>query len=370
MSEPGGATRGGRESRSTQRWWSPPPFSTAASGWALLPLRGFLAVTFTFAGLQKLANPGFFDTANPISIQSQLAQAAGRSPLSFLITHLQHAAVPIGVAIALGELAVGLGTGLGLFTRVAACGGLALSLSLFLTVSFHSSPYYTGSDIVFVFAWVPMIVAGSGGVLALDSVVPRLVRRRSGEGLEVGSVDDIDRRTFVAKSLATLGVGGMAVVLAGLGAGIGRMAGRSSGPSAAPDTPTLRKQPSRSGAGTSAASSPAAAGSASSAAHPSGSDVGSASYVPVGGAASFTDPATGDPALVVQPEAGTFVAFDAVCPHEGCTVQFYESSDRFICPCHGSEFNGRTGALLRGPATRGLTEIQIAEGPDGQLYAV
>ena len=43
---------------------------------------------------------------------------------------------------------------------------------LFLTVSFHSSPYYTGSDIVFVFAWLPMIIGGAGGVLALDHLPP------------------------------------------------------------------------------------------------------------------------------------------------------------------------------------------------------
>ena len=30
--------------------------------------------------------------------------------------------------------------------------GAALSVLLFLAVSFHSSPYYTGADIVFAFA--------------------------------------------------------------------------------------------------------------------------------------------------------------------------------------------------------------------------
>jgi thiosulfate dehydrogenase [quinone] large subunit len=101
---------------------------------------------------------------------------------------------------------------------------------------------------------------------------------------------------------------------------------------------------------------------------PAGTKIGPAKDVPVGGAASFQDPSSGDPALVVQPAAGTFVAFDAVCPHAGCTVQYSDTARLFICPCHGSEFNGRTGAVEVGPAQSGLTELKIAEGSDGDLY--
>ena len=89
----------------------------------------------------------------------------------------------------------------------------------------------------------------------------------------------------------------------------------------------------------------------------------------MGGAGSFTDPATGDPSLVIQPRAGTFVAFDAVCPHAGCIVQYDNADKVFVCPCHGSIFNGDTGAVEQGPAPTGLQRIRIAEGPDGQLYA-
>src|ERR1035441_6358681 len=45
----------------------PPVRAWELSEWALLPLRLFLGVTFTFAGLQKLANPNFFDSKSPIS---------------------------------------------------------------------------------------------------------------------------------------------------------------------------------------------------------------------------------------------------------------------------------------------------------------
>ena len=85
--------------------------------------------------------------------------------------------------------------------------------------------------------------------------------------------------------------------------------------------------------------------------------------------ASFSDPSTGDPSIVIQPKAGKFVAFDAVCPHAGCTVGYDQSAAVLLCPCHGSQFNATTGAVEVGPAATGLKPITIAEGGNGQLYA-
>src|SRR5579872_3995360 len=137
--------------------------------WALLPLRCFLGATFLFAGLQKLANPNFLNSQSANSIQAQLIAATRVSPIKFLLTHLVQFAKPIGIIIALAEIAIGVGALLGLWTRVAAAGGAIVAFSLFLTVSFHSSPYYVGADIVFFFAWLPFIIAGSGSRLSMDS---------------------------------------------------------------------------------------------------------------------------------------------------------------------------------------------------------
>src|SRR5579863_6036872 len=114
----------------------------AQPGAHLLPVRGFLGVTFTFAGLQKLANPAFFRASSPTSIQQQLADVRATSPVHELIALAQHAPVLFGVLIALGELAAGLATLAGLLTRAAAGGGMLLSLTFFLTVSWTTSPYY------------------------------------------------------------------------------------------------------------------------------------------------------------------------------------------------------------------------------------
>lgn len=343
-------------------------------GRALLPLRAFLGFTFCFAGLQKLANPRFFDAADPASIQSQLAGAARLSPIHAVIAPLVHLAVPLGILIACGELAIGIGTLLGLWSRLAAAGGVTLSLMLFLTVSFHATPYYTGSDIVFVFAWTPLLLAGAGSVLSVDAAIPAWVARRArGEEDEPRSwpaSQEAGRREVVLKTAATVAAAAAAVIAGGIAAGWGRLAGGTASSTAGARTRPV--MPAGHGS-TRATAKPGkhrekhhGKGKKS---HPPGTAIGPASRVPVGQAASFQDPATGDPAIVVQPRAGQFLAFDAVCPHAGCTVAYDASAKLFVCPCHGSEFSASTGAVERGPAATGLTTIAIAEASDGQLYA-
>ena len=101
---------------------------------------------------------------------------------------------------------------------------------------------------------------------------------------------------------------------------------------------------------------------------PSGTAIGPAADVPAGQAASFQDPATGDLSIVIQPRSGQFLAFDAVCPHAGCTVGYDPTAKVIVCPCHGSQFSASTGAVEVGPAATGLKRLAIAEGSDGQLY--
>jgi thiosulfate dehydrogenase [quinone] large subunit len=330
-------------------------------GRALLPLRAFLGFTFCFAGLQKLANPGFFQASNPGSIQAQLAGAVRRSPIHTLISPLTHLAVPLGLLIAVAELAIGLGTLLGLWQRLAAAGGVALSLMLFLTVSFHSSPYYTGADIVFAFAWTPLL-AGAGPLLSADAAIA--ARARARRGSRRVSAEEASRREVVLKGTVTAAAAVAGLILGGAVAGLGRLAG---GTKNNPGTAQLSPTQSASAPGaTPSSSGPSGPGGS----HPAGTAIGPAKDVPVGGAASFTDPRTGDPSIVIQVTAGKFVAFDAVCPHAGCTVEYDQSAAHIACPCHGSQFNAATGAVETGPAATGLNPITIAKGSNGQLYAI
>jgi cytochrome b6-f complex iron-sulfur subunit len=56
--------------------------------------------------------------------------------------------------------------------------------------------------------------------------------------------------------------------------------------------------------------------------------------------------------------AASFAAYSAVCPHAGATVEYNASSSSFLCAAHGSTFSS-TGALIQGPATRGLTKLEV-----------
>jgi thiosulfate dehydrogenase (quinone) large subunit len=398
------------------RFDAPPPRAWALSGWALVPLRAFLGITFCFAGLQKLANPNFFNANSPSSIQAQLIASIRISPLHQLLGHLLGFAVPIGIIIALAELAVGLGTILGLWTRVAAAGGMVLAITLFLTVSFHSSPYYTGADIVFVFAWIPLVLAGSGGVLSLDGVIaarvadeydlgpPAIVpvrfslvqqvcghydndscNARSGGRCDVrgcpflsadpagltsivkqGGLDSIGRRSVVLGGTAVVAAAVAGGVVAGAAAGLGRVVGGVE----SPGNQSVTLAPSHTGtsgaSGTGATTTTPATSTPTTTAH-AGTPVGQASQIPVGGAASFTDPKTGDPGLVLQLEKDHFVAYDAICPHAGCTVGYSSAARLIVCPCHGSEFDPNTGAVVSPPAAQGLSSIKVAVDANGQL---
>jgi len=378
------------------------PWPLWTSGWILLPLRLFLGFTFLYAGLQKFADPHFLRASAPGSVQAQLHAAVHNSPLGSHLAGLASHAFIVGVLIALAEVAVGAGALVGLWTRAAAAGGLALSLGFLLTVSWHSHPYYLGPDIVFAAAWVPIVLAGAGedprlsldaflrrrteddmGVLPAETVPVAFanVQRVCG-GYDAGRcryqrgapcrsagcpvletppvadpllADEVDRRAFLRRAqTAGLFLAGGVVASAAV-AGIGRaMAGRGGG------HPTTALSPTGSAGGHGpATTSPPAGGH-------SGVAIGPASAVPVGAVARFSDPGSGDPAYVVQPTAGSYAAFSAICPHAGCQVQPSGSSG-FQCPCHGARF-GPTGSLVQGPASRSLTPITVAKGADGQLY--
>jgi thiosulfate dehydrogenase (quinone) large subunit len=404
----GPSTRRRRHGRLAPR---PPARASWLSGWALLPLRVFLGVTFCVAGLQKLANPNFFKTTDPAGIYAQMVAAQRFSPLHPILGHLLRFSTPLGVIIALGELAVGLGVLLGLFTRVAAVGGAIISLSLFLTVSYATSPYYTGADIVFLFAWTPLIVAGSGGVLSLDALIAQRARaeRQAGPATPVAvpfslvqricghyqsgrcqamhnapcdpgpcpflrtAADpvaerqrgDLTRRELMLGAGAAAAAGVAGLVAAGAAAGIGRAVGGAKPP---PSAVSLSPTRQRSTTTTTAAPNQGTTSTTAVAKRPPGTAIGPAKEVPVGGWAAFTDPKSRLPSLVIQLDAGRFVAYDAVCPHEGCTVGYVPSQSIIVCPCHGSEFNPDSGAVVQGPAPHGLGRIGVAEGPDGQLY--
>ena len=58
--------------------------------------------------------------------------------------------------------------------------------------------------------------------------------------------------------------------------------------------------------------------------------------------------------LLAQTSATVFSAVEAVCTHEGCTINGAEGAT-YVCPCHGSRYN-RSGQVLAGPARASLRQ--------------
>jgi cytochrome b6-f complex iron-sulfur subunit len=63
------------------------------------------------------------------------------------------------------------------------------------------------------------------------------------------------------------------------------------------------------------------------------------------------------------------MALYKVCTHLGCLYAWRDQEGKFICPCHGSQFE-YDGTYIRGPAPRSLDQfvVQVLS-PDGEVLA-
>lgn len=366
------------------------------NGWILVPLRLFLGVTFVYAGMQKLTDPQYFNPAAHGYVGRQIAAFATGSPLhEFLMNVTVPHAVLFGGLAAYGELAIGLGVLSGLALRIASLFGFLINLTFFLSADWHVFPYFYGSDIVFLFCWLTLLIAGPANqsLPASDTWLVRwLVKhaeparqaRRAAIcawvfGVRIDPAPDLlsrqdeqlskrmpkqqpdsqyrtwqleqaqqqSRRNFVWGTLT----GGVAMLtLAWLAETLHLLPDRSSSESdLSPDqeevTPTL--------------GSPVTSDTPTSTL-PDGviAQIGS---VPANSSVNFTLPSNGDPGILIHLNNGQFVAYDATCTHAGCPVDYDPSSQQLICPCHGAAFDpSKAAAVLNGPAQTPLASVQIS----------
>ncbi|MET9420782.1 MULTISPECIES: DoxX family membrane protein [unclassified Streptomyces] len=151
-------------------------FRERAGRYALLPLRVFLGVTFIYAGIDKLTDSAFMSATGTGSIGEMMNAVRDSSAVPALVDLALKNPEGFGYAIALGEVAVGIGTLIGLLARLAALGGALISLSLWLTVSWQTDPYYYGNDLAYLMAWLPLVLAGAS-LFSLDALIA--ARRRT-----------------------------------------------------------------------------------------------------------------------------------------------------------------------------------------------
>jgi thiosulfate dehydrogenase (quinone) large subunit len=338
---------------------------------ALFPLRLFLGVTFVYAGIQKLSDPGFLHPGAPTYIGTQLEGFARGTPGGFLLTTfaLPHPALA-GVGVAIAEILIGLLVTAGLFTRVAAAAGLGLNFVLFLTASWHTTPYFLGPDLVFSFAWLPFVLAGAEGQPSLDDLVerhsPSLERRVRLNAPPGDAPEPLTTRRVLLAEFA-----GAAVAIAGVSAlakGTYTAARSLAAGSAAGQSASATHGSAGGGAqnGTAAGGGAAEANGGSSL--PSGAvKLGPGSRLPSGQAATYTDPTDGSPDILIRDTEGNLKAFSAVCTHAGCTVGY--EGGVIVCPCHGGEYSAETGQVIAGPPPSPLAPKRVLE-TGGQIYAV
>ncbi|HYL42736.1 MAG TPA: TQO small subunit DoxD [Ktedonobacteraceae bacterium] len=368
-------------------------------------MRLFLGVTFIYAGVQKLADPQFFKPTAPGFIGRQIIGFAHGSPLhGFLLQFVVPHSHFFGVLVIAGEIAIGLGTLVGFLLRPAAFFGLLISLMFFLTASWHVYPYFYGADIVFIFCWLTLLLAGPAktGYPALDTLwvqwllspgqqaryAPALSLLlgvdESAKGVPIPNNDvpmtgnavpaqnrrgpvnarpnqqqgkarpnqqqskyaaarrsKESRRNFLLGTV-TGGVGMLG--LAWLWNALHIFSGLSEDAPASTSTATATSNT----AGSTA--TPSAGGTA----------IAQVSQVKNNSSVSFTLASNGDPGILVRLNDGNFVCYDATCTHAGCPVDYDPSSQLLVCPCHGAEFDpSKSAAVVQGPTDTPLTNVPI-----------
>jgi thiosulfate dehydrogenase (quinone) large subunit len=307
-----------------------------------VPLRMFLGVTFVYAGLQKISDPGFLQPGSSTYIGTQLQAFSTHSPIGFLIDAF---ALPIpqlaGIGVIVAEVVIGALVLLGVATRWAALGAALLSFVLFLTASWTVQPYFLGSDSIYTVAWITMALVGDQGIL---SARPLLFGPAGPDPARRPSLADPGRRRLLIQA------GGAAVALVWVLALLPRARPTPVAVQTTPSTPAPTPTP---------------------VASPTGTRIGAVADLRSQGFLNFTDPGTGDPGIALSLTNGSVVAFDAVCTHAGCTVTYDPSQKLISCPCHGAQFDPANGAaVVNGPAPTPLAAIHVDVAADGGVYAV
>jgi thiosulfate dehydrogenase [quinone] large subunit len=346
--------------------------------WLVVPLRLFLGVTFLYAGWQKLTDPQFFNPSTNGYIGKQIMAMAAGSPLKYFLLHIAapHAML-FGILTAYGELAIGLGVLVGCLLRPASIFGFLINLLFFLTATWRVFPFFYGSDIVFMACWVTLFIAGptNQALPAIDSwLVLWLIKHTRPDqqqrtavictwlfGVNVAISDaDADttqplHRTDKQRSTSRYREWQLEQArqqarrnfIWGLvtgGAAIGALAWLAE---------TLHWVPGSSA--NAATSTPAASATGT-----SGSVIAQISNVPTNSSLNFTLSSNSDPGLLIHLSNGNFVAYDAVCTHAGCTVDYDANSGNIVCPCHGATFDpANAAAVVHGPALIPLTSVPI-----------
>jgi Rieske Fe-S protein len=103
---------------------------------------------------------------------------------------------------------------------------------------------------------------------------------------------------------------------------------------------------------------------------PGQADIAAVSDVAPNSAVSYTNAENGLPEVLVRLPNGRFVAYSAVCSHQGCTVAYRPQIRKLVCPCHGGVYDpARGGVVVSGPPPIPLAKVMV-EVRSGKVFRV
>ena len=264
-------------------------------------IRLFLGVTFIYGGWNKATDPGFLDPKSAHYLGAQITSYLDTSPISFILKHMVEHATAFGWLVMLTEFAIGIATLTGIALELAALGGFALSITLWLSATWTVKPYFLGSDTAYAILWLALFF---------------LVRQNTKGRHVTALIPDLrDRREVIR----ILGIAAASVAAVFVG---GRF--KTSNPT--PET---------------------------------GTAIAKVADFPIGSTKEFVA-ADGSPAVLFRTKSGVF-AYSRICTHQGCSVAYDSNSNLLSCPCHGAQFDPtKDGAAISGPTKIALPKIKVA----------
>ena len=135
----------------------------------LLPLRIWIGLAWLRSGAAKVLQPEWWDGSALTGLVDGQVQA-GTAPFSLypdLVASLvERAATPLGIALACGEIAIGLGLLTGTLTNLALLMAIALNVNFILAGVPTPSQYYVVIEVV-------LLAGGAGAAYSVDRGLSR-----------------------------------------------------------------------------------------------------------------------------------------------------------------------------------------------------
>ena len=229
---------------------------------------------------------------------------------------------------------------------------MCLNLILFLTASWHTTPYFLGPDLVFSFAWLPFVLTGASGQPALDNVewhpsaatLRRISLRPPDEPLAREAANISTRRALLVQFAgASLAIAGISALLKG-----------------PYHVPRVLAGPEKAGGHAGAGPGDGGSGASGGGSIPPGAvRLGPASRLPRESAATYTDPTDGSADILIREPDGGLKRSARSAPTPA--ARSATKAGVIYCPCHGGEYDPETGQVIAGPPPAPLAPKKVLD---------